>query len=86
MNYWQMNWVSLLSIAQLIYNISINTITEQTLFFTNHEYNVNLFLESKKVTVLTEQVKITVNEMQKLHKKLQTDIKFLSHHSAFYYN
>ena len=24
--------------------------------------------------------------MHKLHKKLQTDIEFLSHHSAFYYN
>ena len=53
-NYWQNNWVSLLSIVQLIYNISINVITKQTPFFINHEYNVNLFLKSKKVTVLTE--------------------------------
>ena len=81
-----MNWVSLLLIAQLIYNISINVITEQTSFFINHRYNTNLFLESKKATVLTEQVKIIADKMHKLHKELWTDIKFLSHHSVFYHN
>ena len=57
-----------------------------TLFFINHEYNINLFLESKKATVLTEQVNVTVINMQELHKKLKKDIKFLSHRSVFYYN
>ena len=47
-NYQQINWVALLSMMQLIYNISINIITEQTLFFTNYEYNVNLFLVQRK--------------------------------------
>ena len=86
MNYEQTNWVPLLSVAQLTYNISINVITRQTPFFTNHEYNVNLFLELKEVTVLTEQVKVTADKMHKLHKELQTDIEFLSHHSVFYHN
>ena len=54
MNYQQINQILLLSITQLTNNISINAITEQTLFFINHKYNINLFLESKKVTVLTE--------------------------------
>ena len=81
-----MNWVLLLSLTQLTYNISINSITEQTSFFTNHEYNMNLFLESKKATVLTEQVKITADKMHKLHDELKTDIEFLSHCSAFYHN
>ena len=85
-NYQQINWVSLLSIAQLIYNISIYTITRQTLFFTNYKYNTNLFLKLKKVTVLTEHAKIIVNKMHKLHRELQKNIKFLSHHLAFYYN
>ena len=85
-DYQQTNWVLLLSIAQLTYNTSINAITEQTSFFANHEYNTNLFLESKKVTVLTEQIKVTVDKMHKLHKKLQTDIEFLLHCSAFYHN
>ena len=53
-NYQQTNWVPLLSIAQLTYNTSINAITEQTSFFANHEYNANLFLELKQVTILTE--------------------------------
>ena len=66
--------------------MSICAITKQTSFFANYEYNVNLFLESKKVTVLTEQVKITVNKMHKLHKELKTDIEFLLHCSAFYHN
>ena len=47
---------------------------------------MNLFLESKKVTVLIKQIKITADEMHKLHKKLRTDIEFLLHCSAFYHN
>ena len=85
-NYQQTNWVPLLSLAQLTYNTSINVTTEQTPFFTNHEYNTSLFLESREVTVLTEQIRITADKMYKLHKELKTDIKFLSHHSAFYHN
>ena len=86
MNYWQTNWVLLLPIAQLTYNTSINATTEQTLFFINYEYNANLFLESKKVTFLAEQVKVTADKMHILHKELQTDIEFLSHCSVFYHN
>ena len=70
-NYHQTNWVALLSVTQIVYNTSINQITDITSFFTNHEYNANLFQESKKVIVLTEQVNITVTEMQTLHKKLK---------------
>ena len=43
-----------------MYNDSVNAITEQTTFFSNYKYNVNLFLKLKKVIVLTEQVNITV--------------------------
>ena len=38
------------------------------------------------MTVLTEQVNITVTEMWTLHKKLKQDIEFLSHRSVFYHN
>ena len=69
-----------------MYNISINVITEQISFFINYKYNTNLFLELKKVTVLTEQIKVTADKMHKLHKELQTDIDFLLHHSVFYHN
>ena len=70
----------------MIYNTSINAITEQTPFFTNYRYNTNLFLKSKKATVLAEWVKVTADKMHKLHKELQKNIKFLLHHSAFYHN
>ena len=69
-----------------MYNISINVITEQISFFANHKYNMNLFLKLKKVTVLTEQVKVTADNMHKLHKELKTDIEFLLHCSVFYHN
>ena len=72
--------------TQLVYNTSVNQIISTTLFFVNYEYNANLFLESKKAIVLTEQVNITVTDMQKLHKKLKKNIEFLSHQSVFYYN
>ena len=38
------------------------------------------------MTVLTEHVKVTADKMHKLHKELQKNIEFLSHHSVFYYN
>ena len=85
-NYCQTSWIVLLSVTQLTYNTSINQITDTTLFFTDHEYNTNLFLESKKAMILTEQVSITVTDMQKMYKKLKRDIEFLSHWSAFYHN
>ena len=55
-------------------------------FFMNHEYNANLFQESKKAMILMKQVNITVTEMQMLHKELKQDIKFLLHRSTFYHN
>ena len=69
-----------------MYNTSVNQITGTMSFFANHEYNTNLFQESREATVLTEQVNITVTEMQILHKKLKQDIKFLLHRLAFYHN
>ena len=56
------------------------------LFFMNHEYNTNLFLELKKAMILTEQVNIAVTDMQKLYKELKINIKFLLHWSVFYHN
>ena len=85
-NYHQMNWVALLSVTQIAYNTSVNQITDIISFFVNHEYNANLFQESKKAMVLTEQVNVTVTEMQMLHKELKQDIEFLLHRSAFYHN
>ena len=81
-----MNWVALLSVTQIMYNTSVNQITNTMSFFVNYEYNVNLFQESKKAIILTEQVNITATEMQTLYNKLKQDIKFLSHRSAFYHN
>ena len=57
-----------------------------TSFFANHEYNINLFQESKKAMILTEQVNIIVTEMQTLYRELKQDIEFLLHRSAFYHN
>ena len=78
--------MTLLSVAQITYNTSINQITDTTSFFTNHEYNAQLFQISKEATILAEQVNIMVNEIKNLHMKLKRDIKFLSHCSAFYHN
>ena len=69
-----------------MYNTSVNQITDMTLFFVNYEYNANLFCESKKVTVLTEQVNVTAKKMQQIYKELKKDIEFLSHRLVFYHN
>ena len=85
-DYCQMNWVALLPVAQIAYNTSVNQTTGTTSFFANHEYDANLFQESREAMVLTEQVNITATEMQVLHKKLKQDIEFLLHRSVFYHN
>ena len=85
-NYCQMNWIALLSVTQIMYNISVNQITDIMSFFVNHEYNINLFQELKKVMILIKQVNIIVTEMQTLHKKLKQDIEFLLHRLVFYHN
>ena len=76
----------LLSVAQITYNMSINQITDITSFFTNHEYNAQLFQKLKEATILVKQVNIIMNEIKDLHGELKRDIKFLSHCSAFYHN
>ena len=76
----------MLSVAQIVYNISINVTTEQISFFINHRYNINLFLKLKKVTFLINKAQITADKIIKMHKELQKNIEFLSHCSAFYYN
>ena len=58
----------------------------KTSFFTNYKYNINLFLELKKVMILIKNIRITAKDMQTLHKKLKQDIKFLSHCLIFYHN
>ena len=50
-NYYQTNWVSLLLLTQIIYNSSVNVTIKQTSFFTNYDYDTNLFLALKKVKV-----------------------------------
>ena len=47
-NYYQMNWVALLLVAQIAYNTSVNQIIDIMLFFTNHEYNTNLVPRIKR--------------------------------------
>ena len=81
-----MNWVSLLSLIQIIYNSSVNVTTEQTSFFTNHSYNVNLFLTLKKVKIWVEKVDMNAKELYKMHQELKTDIEFLVYRLVFYHN
>ena len=86
MNYHQINWVLLLSLTQIIYNSSINVTTEQTSFFTNYDYNANLFLALKKSKVWAEKANMNIKELYKIYQELKTDIEFLAHRLAFYYN
>ena len=65
--------------TQLVYNTSVNQITNIISFFINYKYNINLFLELKKAMILTEQVNITMTDMQRLYKELKKNIKFLLH-------
>ena len=81
-----MNWVLLLSLTQIIYNSSVNVTTEQTSFFANYSYDINLFLTSKEVKVWVKKANMNVKEMYKIYQELKTDIKFLVYRSVYYHN
>ena len=57
----------LLSLTQIIYNSSVNVTTEQTSFFTNYDYNANLFLALKKAEVWTEKANVNIKELYKMY-------------------
>ena len=85
-DYRQTNWVSLLPLAQLAYNTSVNETTGRTPFYANHGYDAQLFREPKEVQVMAEAAHVTATEMQQIHKELKADIEFLHLRSAFHYN
>ena len=72
--------------TQIIYNSSINVTTEQTSFFTNYDYNINLFLALKKAEIWVEKANMNIKELYKIYQELKTDIKFLVYKLVFYYN
>ena len=66
----QENWVQLLSTAQFAYNNARNEITGVTSFYTNYRYNSEVWREQKDTSIKSQQAKIDISELKKLHQDL----------------
>ena len=66
----QKNWVQLLSTAQFVYNNAKNEITEVTSFYVNYRYNSEVWREQKDTSTKSQQARIDISELKKLHQDL----------------
>ena len=66
----QENWVQLLSTAQFVYNNTRNEITEVTSFYVNYRYNSEVWREQKNISIKSQQTRIDISELKKLHQDL----------------
>ena len=69
-DYQQTNWVRLLPIKMLAYNILEHSITKKTPFFINRKFKTNISLEIRKYEELILYIIIIVKEIYKLQNKL----------------
>ena len=66
----QENWVQLLSTAQFVYNNTRNEIMKTTSFYMNYEYNLKVWREWQDTSTKSQQARIDVSELKKLHQDL----------------
>ena len=66
----QKNWVQLLPTAQFVYNNARNEITEVTSFYMNYRYNLEVWREQKDTSTKSQQARIDISELKKLHQDL----------------
>ena len=77
----QNNWVSLLSMTQLIFNFKQSKTTKITSFFANYDKNFNLF-ESFKENKSTQSIMKKIDTLKKIHQNITT----MQHTSVKYQN
>ena len=66
----QENWVQLLPTAQFVYNNARNKIMKVTSFYTNYRYNLKVWREQKDTSMKSQQARIDISELKKLHQDL----------------
>ena len=66
----QENWVQLLSTAQFAYNNARNKIMEVTSLYANYRYNSEMWREWKDTSTKSQQARIDISELKKLHQDL----------------
>jgi transposase InsO family protein len=84
-NQQQSNWISLLPMAQLVYNNKLSESTQTTPYYANHGKHPNLF-ERTFPTLKTEKALQTADEMKKTHKQLQQNLQRAQQNMISYAN
>ena len=70
-NYQQTNWVRLLLIGILTYNILEHSITKRTPLFINKGFKVDIFMKIRKCEELIPYIIIIVKKIHKLQEELR---------------
>ena len=86
LNYQQDNWVTLLPLAQFVYNSAKQKTTQVSPFFANYGFEPELYQQQLLDTVLAQKAYITVEQLKMLHQQLSRDIAFIALRTAKYYN
>ena len=66
----QENWVQLLPTAQFAYNNTRNKIMGVTPFYANYGYNSEVWREQQDTSTRSQQTRIDISELKKLHQDL----------------
>lgn len=81
----QDNWISLLPMAQLVYNNKLSESTGETPYFANHGRHPNLF-ERTFPTIKTQKALQNADELKEIHKKLEDNMRKAQQRSISYVN
>ena len=84
-NYRQINWVTLLSIAQFIYNTTCIDITKISSFYANYDYNSNM-LRHETTIIRKQKINVLITHLKDLQRDLTMNLRFLAQRSKIYYD
>ncbi len=85
-NYRQNDWIQLLSITQLTFNITTTEVISMSSFFANYKFESETLKKSCEFAQLTQKVMLQIKQLQLLQKELQKNIQFLSKCMILYAN
>ncbi|SLM41443.1 reverse transcriptase domain protein [Lasallia pustulata] len=85
-NYQQDNWVELLPVVQLAYNIAKNATIGCTPFYANYDFEADFKNVPQGLQPIAQKAKVKAEDLAQLHKQLHQDIAFALQKTAKYYN
>ena len=84
-NYRQTNWVTLLLIAQFVYNATSTETTKVSSFYANYDYNFDM-TKHGITAVRAHRINMMIEQLMMLQKELAMDLRFIALKFKIYYD